>query len=92
MELKILEESKNRLVVEVKGETHTFCNLIVKELWNDEHVKAAAYNISHPLIGIPKILVETDKEEEPRKALSEAAKRLKKELDKFRTEFKSAGK
>ncbi len=87
MELNILEDKKNRMVFELKGETHTFCNILRKELWNDKHVKSAAYNIEHPLIGIPKIIVETDGNESPKKALKEAVKRMQKVNDKFKKQF-----
>ena len=87
MELKILENKKNRIVVEIKGETHTFCNAIKKELWNDKHVRAAAYRISHPFVGVPTLIVETDSAETPKKALLEASKRLQKNFDKFKSEF-----
>ena len=87
MEVKVLEEKKNKLILEIKGEGHAFCNALKKELWNDSHVKAAAYKIAHPLVGIPKMIVETDGKETPKKALTEAAKRLSKEIDKFKTAF-----
>ena len=87
MKLKILENKKNRMVLEIKGETHTFCNALKKELWNDKHVKAAGYNIQHPVIGVPKIVVETDGVEKPKKALIEAAKRLDKIASKFKSVF-----
>ncbi|MBW2992623.1 DNA-directed RNA polymerase subunit L [Candidatus Woesearchaeota archaeon] len=86
MEVKILEDKKKRIVLELEGEDHTFCNLIKKELWNDSHVKVAAYNIDHPMIGKPKMIVETDGGD-PRKALTDAAKRVEKDLDKFKSEF-----
>ena len=88
MKLKILEEKRNRMIVEVKGETHTFCNALKKELWNDSHVKAAGYNIAHPYVGVPTIIVETDGTENPKNALTEAAKRLQKTADKFNVVFK----
>ncbi|MBW2977825.1 DNA-directed RNA polymerase subunit L [Candidatus Woesearchaeota archaeon] len=87
MEIKIVEESKNKMIIELKGETHTFCNALKKELWNDKHVKIAGYNIAHPLVGVPKIVVETDGKEAPKKALTEAAKRLGKKADKFKQAF-----
>ena len=86
MELRIIEEGKNKLVVEIKGEDHTFCNAIKAELWNDKHVKAAAYNIDHPMVGEPKLIVETDGKEDPQDALVAAAKRLKKTVDAFAKE------
>jgi len=87
MEIKILEEKKNKIIFELKGETHTFSNVLRKELWNDKHVKAAGYNVTHPLIGVPKFIVETDGGESPKKALVEAAKRLDNTTEKFKTAF-----
>ena len=89
MELKIIEEKKNKLIFELKGETHTFCNALKQELWNDKHVKAASYNITHPLIGIPKFIVETDGAD-PKKALKEASKKLSDVTDKFKDAFAKA--
>lgn len=83
MEIKVLEEKKGRLVFEVKGETHTVCRALQKELWNDSHVKAAGYNIDHPLVGVPKFVLETDGAD-PRKTISAAIKRLQKTAEKFK--------
>ena len=87
MELVVLNESGNKLVFEIKGEGHTVCNVIKKELWNNKHVKVATYAIEHPLIGVPRMIVETDGEMSPRKALSQAIDRLGKDLDKAKKEF-----
>lgn len=88
MEVSIVEESKNKAVVNVKGEGHTICNAIRKELWNDEHVKTAAYAIEHPLIGTPQIIVETDGAD-PRKTVLAAVKRVQKAVEKIKDEAKS---
>jgi len=87
MEVIIIEEKKNKIVFELKGEGHTLNNALRKELWNDEHVKIAAYAIEHPLIEIPKFILETDGAE-PRKVLAAAAKRLQKDVDKVKSEAK----
>ena len=58
-----------------------------KELWNDKHIKAAGYNIKHPVTGVPRLVVETDGAEKPKKALVEAAKRLDKTAAKFKSVF-----
>ena len=87
MELKILEETKNRLVFELKGEGHTLCEMLKTELWNDEHVKAAGYHIEHPLIGIPRFIIETDGAE-PKKVVAAALKRLDKQLAKLKDSAK----
>jgi len=90
MELKTLESGKNKIVFELQGVGHTFCNLLVQELWKDEHVKVAAYNVDHPLIGKPKMVVETDGKEDVKKVLADAVKKLKKDSDKFRELAKGA--
>ncbi len=86
MELKIVEQTDKKLVVDVVGENHTFCNALKDELAQDENVKFASYKINHPLLGMPQLFVEM-KKGEPAKAMQAAAKRLKKNLDKVRDEF-----
>ena len=87
MELNILEDQKTRMILEIKGETHTFCNALKKELWNDKNVKAAGYNIDHPFVGSPKLVVETSTSETPKKAILEAVKRLRKTSEGFKKEI-----
>ncbi len=87
MEINILEEKKDKIIFEIKGEGHTLSNAIRKELWNDEHVKAAAYAIEHPLIEVPKFILETDGAD-PKKTLIAAAKRVQKDLEKVKAEAK----
>ncbi|MEM2138954.1 MAG: DNA-directed RNA polymerase subunit L [Candidatus Woesearchaeota archaeon] len=77
MEINVLEDKAKRLVFEIKGEDHTLCNALREELWNDDSVLVSAYNIAHPLIGVPKFIIET-KDKEPKKALKDAISRLKK--------------
>ncbi len=77
MEFKVLDEEKNKLVFELVGENHTFCNLLKSELKKVKGVTLASYRIEHPLVGIPTFILET-KGTEPRKALKEALKSVKK--------------
>jgi DNA-directed RNA polymerase subunit L len=85
MEFNVLEESKSKLVFELKGETHTFCNALKHELLQLKGIVTATYKIDHPLVGVPKFLVET-KAIEPRKALKDALKALKKKAEEFKKE------
>ena len=87
MEVNILEEKKNKIVFEITGEGHTLSNVLRKELWNDEHVKAAAYAVDHPLIEVPRFIVETDGAD-PKKTIVAAAKRVQKDLEKIKSEAK----
>ncbi|MBI1935998.1 DNA-directed RNA polymerase subunit L [Candidatus Woesearchaeota archaeon] len=87
MEIKILDDKKSKLIIEVKGIDHTLCNAIKSELLSDKHVKVGTYSIRHPQISIPQMIVETDGEESPRMALINAVQRLHKNNSKFVKEF-----
>ncbi|MFO8016066.1 MAG: DNA-directed RNA polymerase subunit L [Candidatus Woesearchaeota archaeon] len=91
MEINVLENDKKRLVFEVSGEDATLCNSLRKELWNDDDVKAAAYTTQNPNATAPKMIVETNGKD-PKKALLEAADRLKKEGEKAKKAFAKAAK
>ena len=87
MELKILEDTKNKLVFDLLGENQTVLAALSKELWNDEHVKGTGYHIEHPLINTPRFVVETDGEN-PRKVIQTAIKRLQKAVEKLQDQTK----
>lgn len=87
MELNVLEQKKNRIVFELPGADHTFCNALKQELWNDKDVTVSAYNIRHPLIGIPKFIVES--KGDVKSALSDASSRLQKQNSSFLKAFKN---
>ncbi|MBW2997594.1 DNA-directed RNA polymerase subunit L [Candidatus Woesearchaeota archaeon] len=86
MEINVLEESKNKLIVEIKGEGHALCNALKAELWKNKKVKVSGYNIAHPLVGIPKLVIETESGD-PRKILTDAIKNVKKDADAFLKSF-----
>ena len=87
MEIEVIESKKNKLVFNIKGADHTICNILKKELWNDSHIKSAAYSIKHPLIGVPQMIVETDSDETPKNAVLSAINRVKKINDSFGKSF-----
>ncbi|HHE76810.1 MAG TPA: DNA-directed RNA polymerase subunit L [Candidatus Parcubacteria bacterium] len=87
MELNILEESKKRIIFELKGESHSFCNALKEALWKVKGVEVASYRIEHPLVGEPKFLIET-KGIEPREALKKAVAELRKRGKEFKKEIK----
>ena len=76
MDVKVLEETKERIKAEIVGEDHTLCNALREELWSDKTVKVAGYHMEHPLLGNPVILVESEKD--AKKALFDAVERLRK--------------
>ena len=85
MEIKVLEENKDNLIVEVENVGHGFCNILVKELWKDKNTKSAGYHIEHPLIRKAKIIIES--KTDVRKVLNSAVKRVKKSADVFKKAF-----
>lgn len=78
MEIKYIEDSKERITVELIGEDHTLANAIRKELWDNPHIKISGYRVEHPLVSSPVLVIETDGREDPKKALSKALDGLKK--------------
>lgn len=76
MELRVIDQSKERLKFELKDEDHTFCNILCKELWNDSNVTISGYHVEHSLISEPVITIQV-KKGEAKKALLEALGRLK---------------
>ncbi len=89
MEINIIKEDKNMLLIELKGDTIGFANLIREELWNDKNVEEAASIKEHPYMAEPKIFVKT-KEGKPQKALQESIKRLQSNLKELKKELEGS--
>lgn len=88
MEIVIIEESKGRLIAELPGLDHTFCNHLKHELYEDKSVNEASYVVKHPLVGTPTFLVHTDGKKAPKAALKDACKRIMDTNKDFLKEFK----
>jgi DNA-directed RNA polymerase subunit L len=87
MEVKIVQDEKNRFVFEIKGVSHGFCNMLKEKLLEDDHVKIATYRVEHPLVNIPRFLVETDGAD-PKNTVLNAIKKLKTFVEKVQKDFK----
>lgn len=88
MEIKVIEDKKTRFVFELSKVSHGFCNMLKDQLWKEGHVRAAAYKVEHPLVNIPRFLVETDGDVSPKNALLSAIKKLDNVSDKLIKELK----
>ena len=84
MELKIIEQSKTKMVIEIKGEDHTFCNALKASLQNDADIKYASYTVEHPSISSPVMIIEG---KDPKDSLMKAAKKLGKDFEKLKESF-----
>jgi len=89
MELKLITQNKTKLKIGIKGETHTFCNVLRRELFNDDKVAVAGYNLEHSLDSFPVFIVETDSGS-PKASLLKAAERLKKKTKDLREQIKKS--
>ena len=87
MEINILNEEKDLIELEIKEETHTFCNVLRDELANSGEVSFAAYSIKHPLVSHPILVVKT-KEGKPRKAIEKAVSSLRAQIKEIRSAAK----
>jgi len=90
MELKVYENNKKRMVFELIGADHTLCNALKKELWNDSCVRAAAYRVEHPLIRIPRFIIETNGKKAAKTAVKSAVTHMKRQNTSFLNAFKKA--
>jgi DNA-directed RNA polymerase subunit L len=90
MEIRVLESTKKKMIFELAGTDHTFCNGLKEELNQDDNVKNATYTIAHPLVRVPKFVVETKGDKEPSDVLKSASKKLMKANEEFISTFKKA--
>lgn len=90
MKVKILNESPNKLEIEIADEDHTLGNLLRSRLLKDKKVKHAGYQIVHPLTGGIKLLIQTEGSTKPRDALLKALSEIEDETKEFQQEFKKA--
>jgi len=82
MEVKIIEMGDDYVKLMVKGEDHTFLNLLQHYLLEDESVIVAKYHIAHPLVAEPELFVRTNGKN-PIKAIMEANEKMIRDCDKL---------
>ena len=66
MEVKVLREKTHELEIELIGESHTLCNLLVDRLNSNEKVEFAAYKVEHPLVSNPLLYVRVSSSVKPK--------------------------
>jgi len=86
MKLNVIRKDKNSILIEVKGESISFVNLLKDELWKDKNVLEAAAIKEHPYMGEPKLLVKV-KTGNPLTAIKKAVKNLSLQTKEIRDEF-----
>ncbi|MFN3384672.1 MAG: RpoL/Rpb11 RNA polymerase subunit family protein [Archaeoglobaceae archaeon] len=58
--IKIVEIGRDYVKFLLKGEDHTFLNLLQHYLSNDPRTVLVRYNIPHPLVGEPEMYLRTN--------------------------------
>jgi len=86
VELKLLKRTDNTLIFEIRGEGHTFCQLLQRALLKNPAVEMAGYDIPHPQVAHPVFTLRV-KEGRPEEALKAAVEELRKQLEEFRAKF-----
>lgn len=85
--MKYLKDEENDVIMEITGETHTICNILRKRLMAQEEISAAAYDITHPLIGQPEFeVVGTN----PKESIITVCENIKTEAEDFKDELINA--
>lgn len=79
--MKYIKNEEERMILEITGESHTICNILRKRLMSQDEVSAAAYDITHPLIGQPEFEIVS---ENPKESLVTASKAVKDESNEFK--------
>lgn len=85
MEVNVLEKDKEKMKIEVKGESFTLTQLLAKTLWRQGSEAASVKE--HPVLEQPKIIV---KASNPKKALEKAASSVEEICEELKKDFKSA--
>ncbi|WP_456368421.1 RpoL/Rpb11 RNA polymerase subunit family protein [Geoglobus sp.] len=80
MEVKVIELTEEYARLLIKGEDHTYLNLLQYELVNDDSVLLAKYNVLHPLKDEAEFMIRTSGKN-PIDALKEANERIISKVD-----------
>jgi|GEM_PF-658889 len=89
MKIIIKEETKNKLLFSAEGAGHAIAGVIKDELWEDAATTGAGYSVSHPLVGVPEFVIETNGKKAGKKIVHDALGRVQKKLSSLEAEVKS---
>ena len=89
MELELLTNESDYLEFVIKGERHTFPNLLKDKLLHDKSVVFVSYILKHPFDNDAVFSIRTSGKK-PKKCLEDALKEIEGELDEFEKVFKKA--
>jgi len=83
MDLEVIEQTENKLVIEIKGEDHTLLNLLREAAWR-AGADQAAYMREHPYLTEPKLII---RGKNPKRILQKAIQLVIDDLKEAKQEF-----
>ena len=86
MKLEILDKQKEKIKLQISGETHTFLNLLKENAWDAGAIQAS-YVLENPYLSVPKIIIRGN---DPLKILDKASQMIVDQAKEFETHFKRA--
>ncbi|MBU0662527.1 MAG: DNA-directed RNA polymerase subunit L [Candidatus Diapherotrites archaeon] len=89
MEIEVLNKQGNLLEFFIKGERHTFPNLLKSALLKEPGVEFVSYVLDHPLDSKAKFILRT-KGKTPKIVLASACGKIEKDLAEFQNAIKTA--
>jgi DNA-directed RNA polymerase subunit L len=90
VKIRVTKKTSNELRLEIEGAGHGLCNLLQKELLEDESVDMAGYDLPHPLVSNPMIYLRMKGDAKPEEALRKAAEKARDANATFRKELEKA--
>ena len=83
MKIKILEEDKEKLKLEI--DDLTFINLLNDRIWQQRGLDLASYAVEHPYLSKPVLIVRS---KNPKKSMIDAAEQIIEEIKDLRKKLK----
>jgi len=90
MKVKVLKKTADELRIDVEGAGHTLCNLLQKQLLEEENVEMAGYDIPHPLASNTIIYVRSKGKAKPEQILKSAIEKTREMNKEFGKELARA--
>ncbi|MBU0530253.1 MAG: DNA-directed RNA polymerase subunit L [Candidatus Aenigmatarchaeota archaeon] len=84
MKLRVVENKKDKLRIEVVGESHTLLNLLRETAWK-EGAEQASYIVEHPYMSNPELIIRSNN---PKNVLSSTAQSIVDQSIAFEKELK----
>ncbi|HLC36845.1 MAG TPA: RpoL/Rpb11 RNA polymerase subunit family protein [archaeon] len=89
MKITVTKKESNLLEFTLKGERHTFANLLKTRLVMDADVDFVSYKLKYPLDDEAEFVLKT-KKKDPKKVLLDACTAIQDELSDFESKIKKA--